>query len=124
MSGLFVLEFFTGVTAKAADFPESGFYNPYRQFPEYIRPTPPSHYTTEGGGRYSARPDLTRVGGPGVYVIGATGGIVIGSVYVAAVTTQAYSEIIKDETPDAQQSMWRSFAQSLTGGVGAGSWTY
>ena len=34
--------------------------NPVRT--DYVKPGPKTHYTTEGGGRYSMRPDLTRSG--------------------------------------------------------------
>jgi len=98
-----------------------GFFNPYRQIPEYRVSTPPTHYTTEGGGHYSARPDLTRPGGPAVYVAGTGAALVVGSLYGAAVITSAYNEIIEDEDPNVQQSLWLAFTQALTGGPGIGT---
>lgn len=118
---LFVLEFFTNVVGTQADFLDAGFYNPYQQIPEYRSAKPPTHYTTEGGGTYSARPDLTRPAGPGTYVMGAAVAGLVGVTYTAAVTTAAYEEIIEDETPDVQRSLWRSFSQALVGGFGVGT---
>jgi len=121
---MMVLEFFTNVLSTNDDFLDAGFSNPYRQIPEYQPPRAPTHYTTEGGGTYSARPDLTRAGGPGTYVAGGIVVLGVGSLYGSAVVTAAYSNVIQNETPDQQRSLWRSFAQSLTGGFGAGSWSY
>jgi len=47
--------------------------------------------------------------------------LVVGSLYGAAVITSAYNEIIEDEDPNVQQSLWRSFTQALTGGPGIGT---
>ncbi len=122
----FVLEFFSTVLGHQLDDPTSdiNFFNPYSS-PRVIDPkVAPTHYTTEGGGTYSSRPDLTRPAGPGAYVsMGAfTLGIVV--IYSSAVIHQSYSNVIEDEPDDVQRSLWRSFSQSLTGGFGAGSWSY
>ena len=118
------LEFFTNVFHSKTESADMSFFNPYRQFPEYRPITPPTHYTTEGGGRYSLRPDLSRSGGPGVYyTVGATalaGGAIVG----AGVITGAYGDVIENQSPSEQRSLWQSFAQSLTGGFGTGSWNY
>jgi len=118
------IHFFESVLTNQDDFIDAGFLNPYRQIPGYRPPSTPTHYTTEGGGTYSARPDLTRSGGPGTYVgMGAFGlGVVV--MYTSAVTVSAYATVIADETPDNQRSLWRSFSQALVGGPGVGSWQY
>jgi hypothetical protein len=118
---LFVLEFFTNVAGTQADFLDAGFYNPYRQIPEYRPASPPTHYTTEGGGTYSARPDMTRPAGPGTYVVGGSVAGLVVVAYTSAVTIAAYEEVIEDETPDVQRSFWRSFSQALVGGFGVGT---
>jgi len=118
---MMVLEFFSNVLGTNNEFLDAGFSNPYRQIPEYRSPSAPTHYTTEGGGTYSARPDLSRSGGPGTYVLGGAIVIVGGSLYGGALITSAYDQVIKDETIDRQSSLWRSFSQSLTGGFGIGS---
>lgn len=99
--------------------------NPNKPFggPDYrvTQPRVPTHYSTEGGGYYSLRPDLTRRGGPGTYaaaamVLGGTGVLV-----TAEVTHRAYGSVISSESPSTQRSMWRGFSQGLTGGVGLGN---
>ncbi|AXH79171.1 MAG: hypothetical protein [Circular genetic element sp.] len=98
-----------------------GFFNPYRQIPEYRGRTPPTHYTTEGGGQYSARPDLARTGGPAVYR--ALGGVALvsGSIVGAVAITSAYNEVIHDEPEHEQRSLWQVFSSGLTGTFGIGS---
>jgi len=119
---MMVLEFITGFAgSQFHDTPDYGFFNPYHQIPEYRGSTPPTHYTTEGGGTYSARPDLTRSGGPGTY--NAIGGValVVAATYGAAVITSAYNEVIEDEPEQEQRSLWQVFGSSLTGTFGIGS---
>ncbi|AXH78567.1 MAG: hypothetical protein [Circular genetic element sp.] len=121
----FVLEFFSNVLGYEMDEFETGFFNPYHG-PSPINPKPgvPTHYTTEGGGTYSARPDLTRAGGPGTYVTMGAFGMGVAITYTSAVVVSGYAAVIEDESPDTQKSLWRSFSQALTGGFGAGSWSY
>jgi len=128
----FVLEFFSNVMGYQMekmypDSPMSGinWFNPYSG-PTVLDPKPgvPTHYTTEGGGTYSARPDLTRAGGPGTYVTMGAFGMGVAITYTTAVVVSGYAAVIEDESPDTQKSLWRSFSQALTGGFGAGSWSY
>ena len=120
---MMVIEFITGFAGTQFDAPDyfGNTFNPYRQIPEYQVRTPPTHYTTEGGGTYSARPDLTRSGGPGTY--NALGGValVVGATYGAALITSAYNEVIEDEPEQEQRSLWQVFGSSLTGTFGIGS---
>ena len=118
---MMVLEFATQFLSKQLDYPEYGFFNPYRQIPEYRGRTPPTHYTTEGGGTYSARPDLARTGGPQVYRALGGSALVAGSTYGAAAITSAYNEVIEDEPDHEQRSLWHLFGSSLTGTFGIGS---
>jgi len=124
----FVLEFFTTVLGHQLE-DETGlsginWYNPHSG-PRVIDPkTAPTHYTTEGGGTYSSRPDLTRAGGPGTYVAMGAFGLGVAVTYTSAVIVQSYANVIEDEPDDVQRSYWRSFSQALTGGFGAGSWSY
>jgi len=118
---MMVLEFFTNVLSTQDDFLDAGFSNPYRQIPEYRSPSAPTHYTTEGGGTYSARPDLTRSGGPGTYSALVATGFVVGSLYGAAVTTAAYGSVIGKEPEHEQRSLWQVFSSGLTGTFGIGS---
>ena len=118
------VHFFDAVLSSQYEFLESGFYNPYRQIPEYRPRSTPTHYTTEGGGTYSARPDLSRSGGPGTYVAMGAFGLGVVVMYTSALTVSAYSTVIADETPDVKTSLWRSFSQALVGGPGVGSWQY
>jgi len=118
---MIAFEFFNHVLAKRMDQPEIGFFNPYGN-PTVLNPKiTPTHYTTEGGGTYSSRPDLTRAGGPGTYMAAGALALTLGSVYGSAVINEGYFHVIKEETPDVQASMWRSFSQSLTGGFGVGT---
>ena len=118
---MMVLEFFTNVLGTNEEFLDAGFSNPYRQIPEYRAPSAPTHYTTEGGGTYSARPDLTRSGGPGTYVGLAGAGLLVGSMYGAAVITSAYGSVIANEPEHEQRSLWQVFSSGLTGTFGIGS---
>ncbi len=117
----FAVEFFTHVLSSQMEESEYGFFNPYGS-PTVIDPkSTPTHYTTEGGGTYSARPDLTRRCGPGVYHAAGALAIVGGSVVGAAMITDAYALVIEDETPEEQRSLWRVFSSALTGTWGIGS---
>jgi len=118
---MMVLEFFTNVLSTQDDFLDAGFSNPYRQIPEYQASRAPTHYTTEGGGTYSARPDLTRSGGPGTYSALVVTGFVVGSLYGAGVTTAAYGSVISKEPEHEQRSLWQVFSSGLTGTFGIGS---
>jgi len=124
MKAPLAIRFFEHVLSTQDDFIDAGFLNPYRQIPQYRPVSTPTHYTTEGGGTYSARPDLTRSGGPGTYVAMGLFSLGVAVVYTSAVTVSAYSTVIEDETPDVQRSLWRSFSQALVGGPGVGSWQY
>jgi hypothetical protein len=114
------LEFFQHFLAKQMDMPDIGFFNPYGN-PTVLNPNPPTHYTTEGGGTYSSRPDLTRAGGPGVYRAAAAAGV-IGAVLIGAgVITSGYSRVIENQTASEQRSSWQLFSSGLTGTFGIGS---
>jgi len=115
------LEFFTNVLSQKMEETEFGFFNPYRS-PTVIDPkVTPTHYTTEGGGTYSARPDLTRSGGPGIYRAAAAAGVAGATIVGATLITESYDEIIEDATPSEQRSLWQVFASGLTGTFGIGS---
>ncbi len=118
---MIALEFFTNVLSTQYEFLDTGYYNPYRQFPEYRAPRAPTHYTTEGGGTYSARPDLTRAGGPGVYRAAGGAALVVGSLTGAALITNVYAQVIEDESQSDQRGLWQMFSSGLTGTVGIGS---
>jgi len=84
---------------------------------------PPTHYTTEGGGRYSLRPDLSRAGS-GLSTYNALGfiALTIGVTYTSAVIVATYAAITEKAPEHERSGMWRTFSQGLTGtGVGAGS---
>ena len=115
------LEFFTNVLAKQMDETQHGFFNPYRS-PTVVDPkVTPTHYTTEGGGTYSARPDLSRSGGPGIYYVAGGTALVSASLVGAGVITESYEEVIEDTSPSEQRSLWQLFASGLTGTFGIGS---
>jgi hypothetical protein len=115
------LEFFTNVLSQQMEETEVGFFNPYRS-PTVVDPkVTPTHYTTEGGGTYSARPDLTRSGGPGIYRAAAVAGVAGATIVGATLITESYDEIIEDATPSEQRSLWHVFASGLTGTFGIGS---
>ncbi len=83
---------------------------------------PKTHYTTQGGGYYSARPDLTRSGGS---VLMGRFALIAAPVAVSAVGAKVvvdrYDDVI-DELPEHEQrSMWQTFASGLTGTFGIGS---
>ena len=83
---------------------------------------PPTHYTTEGGGRYSARPDLTRAGGPGTYNALGFVALTVGVVYTSAVIVESYGLVVEKAPEHERAGMWRTFSQGLTGtGVGSGA---
>ena len=118
----FVLEFFTHVLSTQFDeYGEMGFFNPYGN-PTIVDPkVQPTHYTTEGGGTYSARPDLSRAGGPGIYR--AAGGVALigASMAGAGIVTGAYEDVIASESEFEQRSLWQMFSSALTGTFGIGS---
>ena len=121
MSALpFVMEYFTHVLSRR-DETQFGFFNPYGN-PFVLDPkAPPTHYTTEGGGTYSARPDLTRAGGPGIYRAAAGVAVLAATMAGTDVIIQSYEEVIKDESPEEQRSAWRVLTSALTGTFGIGS---
>ena len=83
---------------------------------------PPTHYTTEGGGRYSARPDLTRAGGPGTYNAIGFIALTVGVTYTSAVIIESYGSVVEKAPAHERPGMWQTFSQGLTGtGVGVGS---
>ena len=83
---------------------------------------PPSHYTTEGGGTYSARPDLTRAAGPGTYNVIGFIALTVGVVYTSAVIIESYGILVEKAPAHERPGMWKTFSQGLTGtGVGVGS---
>lgn len=88
-----------------------------------IGEAPRTHYTTEGGGHYSARPDLTRSGGS---VIGGRVALLATPAAVAvvgahAITTQFDDKVIQN-TPEYERSgLWQMFSSGLTGTFGIGS---
>jgi hypothetical protein len=101
---------------------------------EVVRPTsythygapgprvPPTHYTTEGGGSYSARPDLSRAGGPGTYNAIGFIALTVGVIYTSAVIIQSYGFVVEKAPAHERPGMWQTFSQGLTGtGVGVGS---
>lgn len=121
-----VIEFFTTVLGHQLEEPmlDINYFNPYSG-PTILDPKRvPTHYTTEGGGSYSARPDLSRPSGPGAYYALGIGSMAILTLYTTAVIHQSYASVIEDEEEHVQRSLWRSFAQALTGGPGVGSWSY
>jgi len=83
---------------------------------------PPTHYTTEGGGYYSARPDLTRSGGIGTYNSLGFIALTVGVIYATAVIMESYDSVVQKAPAHERPGMWRTFSQGLTGtGVGVGS---
>ncbi len=102
---------------------EFSFIYHQKEFANRHGPRPvPSHYTTEGGGRYSARPDLTRSGGQ---VIAGRAALLLAPVgvayYGANVVTKQYASVVERAPEHQQSSLWRGFSQGLTGGVGVGN---
>ena len=107
---MIALEFFQHVLSKQMEEFEVGYFNPYTDYTRVSDPrVRPTHYTTEGGGHYSARPDLTRSGGPGTYRAGGAAMLVLGSAVGAGVITKAYGELIADESPDERRRLWQFF---------------
>jgi len=83
---------------------------------------PSTHYTTEGGGYYSARPDLTRAGGPGTYTAMGFIALTLAVTYTSAVIVESYSSVVEKAPEHERSGMWRTFSQGLTGtGVGSGA---
>lgn len=116
-----MFEFTWNMASSRMDFPDAGYFNPYRQMPEWQAKARPTHYTTEGGGTYSARPDLSRPGGAGIYY--AAGGVAAAGALIATTEaiTKSYGSVIQNESEQEQQSLWQGFSQALTGGFGIGS---
>ncbi len=124
----YVAEFIGHMIQEQMGFNDLHYFNPNAPYggPDYrvTKPPTPTHYTTEGGGYYSLRPDLTRRAGPASYAVAGGALATIGVLLTAEATHRAYGHVIKDESPQTQRSMWRSFSQGLTGGFGTGSWIY
>jgi len=118
---MIALEFFTNVLSTQYEFLDVSMYNPYTQYPEYRPTRAPTHYTTEGGGTYSARPDLTRSGGPGIYRAAGATALISGSITGAGLITTVYSQVIEDESQSDQRGLWQMFSSGLTGTFGIGS---
>jgi len=119
---MIALEFFTSILAKRERDMEYGFFNPYADY-TYIRDpkTRPTHYTTEGGGTYSLRPDLARMGGPNTYVVLGFGAAMLGIALTTEAIVGSFGKLIREEAENVQAAMWRGFAQGLTGGFGIGT---
>ena len=88
-----------------------------------IGEAPRTHYTTEGGGHYSARPDLTRSGGS---VIGGRVALLATPAAVAvvgahAITTQFDDKVIQNSPDHERSGFWQMFSSGLTGTFGVGS---
>ena len=79
----------------------------------------PTHYTTEGGGTYSSRPDLTRSGHA---VLGGRAAIVVAPIGVALVGSHVihtqYGNIVEKAPEEEQAGLWRMFSSALTGTFG------
>jgi len=119
---MIALELFTNILAKKEEEMGYGFFNPYTDFTRVINPRiAPTHYTTEGGGTYSLRPDLARMGGPNTYVAVGLGTVLLGVAVTSGAIVNAYGIVIQREAQNVQRSMWRGFAQGLTGGPGVGT---
>ena len=120
----FVLEFFTTVLGHQLEEPmlnDINYFNPYSS-PRVLDPkAAPTHYTTEGGGTYSARPDLTRPAGPGAYVTMGAFSLGIVVIYSSAVIHESYAVVIDDEDDYQQRAAWQVYISALTGTFGIGS---
>ena len=95
-----------------------GFFNPYVDKARVIDPkTKPTHYTTEGGGRYSMRPDLSRMSPYPIY--GFAGAVLyVGPPVILAGANLA---VIEAAPEDQQQGLTQMFTSALTGTFGIGS---
>ena len=88
-----------------------------------IEPKVPTHYTTPGGGMYSARPDLTR-SGSGVLAGRAaqvTGPAVVAVVGAHVITSQYDQRVVQKVPEHERSSFWQMFASGLTGTFGIGN---
>ena len=88
-----------------------------------IGEAPRTHYTTEGGGHYSARPDLTRSGGSVIAGRAAIMGSPVAAAVVGAhaVTTQFDDRVIQNAPEHERSGLWQMFSSGLTGTFGIGS---
>ena len=108
-------------------FDELDTFHINRQFggPNYrvIGEAPRTHYTTEGGGHYSARPDLTRSGGSVIAGRAAIMGSPVAAAVVGAhaITTQFDDKIIQKSPEHERSGLWQMFSSGLTGTFGIGS---
>ncbi len=102
-------------------------FNVNRAFggPNYrvIGEAPRTHYTTEGGGHYSARPDLTRSGGS---VIAGRAAVISAPAVTAvvgahAITTKFDEHVVQKSPEHEEKSWWQMFSSGLTGTFGIGS---
>ena len=102
---------------------ELSFMYHQKEFGPRHGPRPlPSHYTTAGGGLYSLRPDLTRSGGQVIAGRAALFAAPVVVSYVGArIVTNQYAKVVDRAPEHEQSSLWRGFAQGLTGGVGIGN---
>ena len=83
----------------------------------------PTHYTTEGGGTYSSRPDLTRsghavVGGRAAVVAAPVGVAVVGA---HVIHTQFDEKVVQNAPEEERRGLWQMFSSGLTGTFGIGS---
>ncbi len=115
----FALELFMHLAERRLSDEESiGFFNPYVDKARVIDPkTRPTHYTTEGGGHYSMRPDLSR---PSPYVFYGAGGAVLfaGPPVLLAGANFAVIEAAPEEQ---QKGLLQMFSSGITGTFGIGS---
>ena len=108
-------------------FDELDTFHINRQFggPNYrvIGEAPRTHYTTEGGGHYSARPDLTRSGGSVIAGRAARQVAPVATGLVGAhVFHSKFDEHVVQKAPEHERrGFWQMFASGLTGTFGIGS---
>ncbi len=113
------LELMTHLTERRLSEEQSfGFFNPYTDMTRVLNPRmAPSHYTTEGGGHYSMRPDLSRISPYPIY--GFAGAVL----YVGppVILAGANFAVIDAAPEEQQQGFTQMFTSALTGTFGIGS---